>query len=129
MVWIVMFVPFSALFCLSFLAALCFLDQRNEQTINNANTMSSTPYSLGAHAVRIMNRRRSSERLPDPREDMLEEERDHQAMVEAEHQRFLQDKMKALKELVKEIKQDDWKYMPHERIPSHVTRSMAWKQP
>lgn len=66
--------------------------------------------------------------MPDPREDMLQEEKNHQAMAAAEHQVFLQDRMKALRDLVKTIKDDEWKYMAQERVPSHVTKSLAWKQ-
>jgi hypothetical protein len=60
---------------------------------------------------------------------LLEEERQHQAMATNERNRFFQDRLKDLRDLVKDIKQDDWKYMASERIPSHVTKSLAWKQP
>ena len=66
---------------------------------------------------------------PEPHMATLQEEGEHCRLAEAQHEELVQEKLDHLRGLVKDIKADDWKYDPKERLPAHVTKSLAWKQP
>lgn len=66
-------------------------------------------------------------RTTEPRLAILEEEKDHQRSTSAQHRQLMREKLDYLRGLAKEIKDDDWKYDPRERLPNHVTKSQAWK--
>ena len=65
---------------------------------------------------------------PEPRMDQLQDEREHVRVATVQHDALVLEKLDNLRGLVKEIKQDDWKYDAKERLPNHVTKSLAWKQ-
>ena len=67
------------------------------------------------------------QRTPEPRMVQLEEENDHQRMTALQHSQLVREKLDNLRGLDKEIEADNWKYEPKERVPNHVTKSLAWK--
>lgn len=67
--------------------------------------------------------------MTEPRLLQIHDEATHDGLAAAQHDNLVLEKLENLRSLVKEIKQDDWKYNAKERLPAHVTKSMAWKQP
>eukprot|EP00977_Amphora_coffeiformis_P013233 scaffold3410_cov158-Amphora_coffeaeformis.AAC.7 len=67
------------------------------------------------------------QRTSEPRMVQLEEENDHHRMTALQHRQLVREKLDYLKGLVKEIEADNWKYAPKERVPNHLTKSLAWK--
>ena len=65
---------------------------------------------------------------PEPHMAALQEEGEHCRLAASQHDELVQEKLDHLRGLVKDIKADDWKYDPKERLPAHVTKSLAWKQ-
>jgi hypothetical protein len=63
---------------------------------------------------------------PEPRLAQLEEEADHERTASSQHKQLVREKLDNLRSLIDEVKQDDWKYDSKDRLPNHVTKSLAW---
>lgn len=63
----------------------------------------------------------------EPRLAQLDEEQEHERLTSHHHRHLVLEKLDNLRLLVKEIQDDDWCFDPKERIPNHVTKSLAWK--
>lgn len=63
----------------------------------------------------------------EPRLAQMEEDHEHDRLTANHHRHLVREKLENLRLLVKEIQDDDWCFDRKERLPSHVTKSLAWK--